>query len=69
MRLERARLEERLLAGGASAAQETRADLEASIQRLTRDRAALHTEVASLQVEQKQQNEYLVRHVRLVEGR
>lgn len=61
VRLERQRLEERLLAGAAGAAQETRADLEACIHRLSRDKAALHSEVAALQLEHKQQNEYLVR--------
>lgn len=61
LRLERQRLEERVLAGGACAAQETRADLEAAIQRLSRDKAALHSEVASLQAEQQQQNDHLVR--------
>lgn len=61
LRLERQRLEERLLSGGACAAQETRADIEAAVQRLSRDRAALGSEVAALQLEQQQQNEFVVR--------
>eukprot|EP00892_Ulva_mutabilis_P002352 jgi/Ulvmu1/12117/UM084_0043.1 len=59
LRLERQRLEERLLAGAARGAQETRSDLEAAVQRLSRDKAALGSEVAALQLEQQQQNEFL----------
>jgi hypothetical protein len=61
VRGERLRLEERLLAGGANAAQETRSDLEAALLCLGRDKAAVEADVAVLRAQQQACHEFLAR--------